>query len=299
MRSILIASVLTCACAVPSWAAHDTSGNGAIDTAEIESLTGAKGKLDDKEHVFKVSAPRTDLHVVAGGVRITPPMGLTSWAAFQRSGEDTIVMGDLVLEEAQVNPVMSAALDNGLDVTALHNHFVATSPNVMFMHVGGHGEEKKLAEAVGKVFAEIKRTSGATAPQRPEIDPAKSTLDPKKLDAILGSEGDFKDGVYKAVFGRHTTMHGRKVGSAMGVNTWAAFAGSDDQAVVDGDFAMLESELQPVLRRLRGAAIDVVAIHQHMSGEQPRILFLHYWGIGKAEDLAKGVRGALDATRRD
>ena len=115
-----------------------------------------------------------------------------------------------------------------------------------------------------------------------------------RLDAVLGTTGEYKDGVYKATFGRVTRMGGMEAGNAMGVNTWAAFAGSPEEAVVDGDFAMLESELQAVLKALRGAGLDVVAIHQHMSGEEPRVLFLHYWGVGRAEDLAKGVRAGLD-----
>jgi hypothetical protein len=158
------------------------------------------------------------------------------------------------------------------------------------------GETEPLAAAVGKVFAKIAETSGGKgeAP-RAEIDPAASTLDPKKIDAILGKPGDFKNGVYKTTFGRETTMHGETMGNAMGVNTWAAFAGSDDKASVDGDFAMLESEVQGVLKALRGAGIDIVAIHQHMAGESPRIVFLHYWGIGSTAKLAQGLRTALDA----
>src|SRR2546430_5216709 len=255
MRSIMTGPVLLGILALPAHAASAASA-GSLDTTEIEKLTGLKGTLDEKEHVFKVSAPRKDLKVTGWGVRLTPPMGLTSWAAFQRSGGETMVMGDMVLEESQVDPVMQVALDSGLDVTALHNHFLGTSPTVMFMHIGGVADEAKLATAVGKVFDKIKETSGKDA-RMPitEIDPAKTTLDPKKLDTALGAKGDFKDGVYKAVFGRVTKMHGHEVGSVMGVNTWAAFAGSDDKAVADGDFAMLESELQPVLKKLRAAGI--------------------------------------------
>jgi hypothetical protein len=225
-------------------------------------------------------------------------MGLTSWAAFQRVGKQTMVMGDMVLDEDQVNPVMSVALDNGLDVTALHNHFLWESPIVMFMHIGGMGDEVEVATAVGKVFAKIKETSGFHDREKaPDLDPEHTTLDPKRLDSLLGAKGDFKDGVYKATFGRTTRMHGHELGNQMGVNTWAAFIGSDDKAFVDGDFAMLEAELQAVLKKLRGADINIVAIHQHMTGEEPRIIFLHYWAIGRAEDLAKGVRGALDVTK--
>ena len=268
------------------------------DGAKIESLTGARGKLDEKEHVFKVVLPRSDLAVVAGGVRMLPSQGLTCWAAFTRAGKHTAVMGDLVLLEDQVNPVMTTALDHGLEVTALHNHFFWDSPKVMFMHIGGIGDEAKLASAVGEVFRRIEETKGGKGRVlQANIDPAKTTLDPAKIDAIIGARGELKDGVYKVTIGRSTKMGGHSMGSAMGVNTWAAFAGADNQAVVDGDFAMLESELQGVLKALRAADIDVVAIHNHMIGEQPRILFLHFWGIGSSEALARGVRSALDRTK--
>ena len=208
-------------------------------------------------------------------------------------------MGDTVVLEDQVNPVMSTALDNGLEVTALHNHFLWDSPKVMFMHIGGMGDAATLAASVGKVFAKIQETSGGKGEvPRAEIDPAKSTLDPKKIDATLGASGELKSGVYKVTIGRETKMHGETMGSTMGVNTWAAFAGSDEKAVVDGDFAMLETELQGVLKALRSADIDIVAIHHHMTGEQPRVLFLHFWGIGRSEDLAKGLRAALDTQHK-
>jgi hypothetical protein len=271
-----------------------------LDTARIEKLTGAKGALDETEGVFKVSVPRTDLAVTAAGVRMTPPLGLTSWAAFKRAGDQAAVMGDLVLLEDQVNPVMSAALDQGLEVTALHNHFFWDTPKVMFMHIGGMGDEASLATAVGRVFARMAETAGGKGESpRADIDPARTSLDPKKIEAILGAKGTIAGGVYKVVIGRTTRMHGHEMASAMGVNTWAAFAGSDEQAVVDGDFAMLESELQGVLKALRRAGLLVVAIHHHMTGEEPRILFLHYWGFGRTEDLAKGLRSALDQTRHE
>jgi hypothetical protein len=192
---------------------------------------------------------------------------------------------------------MSTALDNGLEVTALHNHFLWDSPKVMFMHIGGMGDEAKLATAVGKLFANMKQTAGGKgeAPTA-DIDPTKSTLDTKKVEAILG-KGELTNGVYKVTIGRATKMHGQTAGNAMGVNTWVAFVGSDDKAVVDGDFAMLESELQGVLKALRGSGINIVAIHQHMSGEVPRILFLHFWGVGPAESLAKGLKSALDTQK--
>jgi hypothetical protein len=265
------------------------------DIARIEQLTGVKGKLDEKSGVFKVSAPRSDLHVIAAGVKLNPSMGLTSWAAFQRAGDHTMVMGDLVLLEDQVNPVMSTALQNGLEVTALHNHFFWDTPKVMFMHIGGSGDTDALAGAVGKVFAKIQETSaGKGETPHAEIDPAATSLDPKAIEDVLGVKGELANGVYKLSIGRTTQMQGHDVGGTMGVNTWAAFAGSDGKAVVDGDFVMLESELQSVLKALRGAGISVVAIHNHMTMESPRVMFLHYWGVGPITTLARGLKTALD-----
>jgi hypothetical protein len=293
MKLTPIATIVVALAAAPAQAAE-------LDTVSIETLTGATGALDAKEGVFKVSLPRKDMAATAAGVRMTPALGLTAWAAFTKAGKHTMVMGDIVLLEDQVNPVMSAALDAGLEVTALHNHFFWETPRIMFMHVGGMGDEKALATAVGKVFAKLRETSGGKGEVlRAEIDPAKTTLAPDKIEAVLGYKGDLKDGVYKVVIGRTTKMGGHDVGKAMGVNTWAAFAGSDDKAVVDGDFAMLESELQPVLKALRGGGVDVVAIHNHMTNETPRVVFLHYWGVGRPAELAKTLKAALDKTKHE
>ena len=266
-----------------------------LDTALIERLTGARGTMNEKEGVFKVGVPRGDLAVSVAGVRMTPPLGLTSWAAFQRAGDRVMVMGDLVLLEDQVSPVMSAALDSGLEVTALHNHFLWDAPKVMFMHVAGLGDEAVVAAAVGKVFARVRETSdGRGETPRADIDPARTTLDATRIEPVLGAKGELAGGVYKVVIGRTVRMHGHEAAGTMGVNTWAAFAGADERAVVDGDFAVLESELQAVLKALRGAGIHVVAIHNHMTGEEPRMLFLHYWGVGPALELARAVGTALD-----
>ena len=261
--------------------------------------------------------PRSDLAITVAGVKMTPPLGLTSWAAFQQAGNQVMVMGDMVLLENQVNPVMSAALENGLEVTALHNHFLWDTPRVMFMHIGGMGGEATLAGAVGKVFATIQHTSRRTSevprverspaetfldphtselPQV-ELSPAQTSLNPKVIEDLLGVKGQLASGVYKITLGRATTMHGHEVGNAMGVNTWAAFAGSDTEAIVDGDFVMLEPELQPVLKALRGAGINIVAIHHHMIEESPRTVFLHYWGIGPTRALATGLKAALETQR--
>ncbi len=271
-----------------------------LDTAKIEQLTGVKGELSEKEGVYTVRAPRTDLQVTTAGVKMNPAMGLTSYAAFMKAaGAQTMMMGDTTMLEDQVNPVMSVALDNGLEVTALHNHFFWDTPKVMFMHIGGMGDEEKLASAVGKVFAKIKETSGGKGEiPKADLDPAKTSLDPKNIEGIMGMKGQMGSGVYKITIGRTTKMGGHEVGNAMGINTWAAFVGSDQQAVVDGDFVMLEKELQSVLKTLRSAGINVVAIHNHIETESPRIVFLHYWGVGSTTDLAKGLKAALDTQKK-
>ncbi len=293
--SMLCVSAILVASGVVSVKAAEPMGM-ALDTAKIEQLTGLKGTMNAKEGVFKVSYPRSDLHVVADGVKITPPMGLTCWVAFTSMGDHVSCMGDTVLTEDQVNPVMSAALENGLEVTALHNHFFWDNPKVYFMHIGGMGDQEKLAAAVGKVYATLKETAGQKVEHATEavIDPANSTLDPKKIDAILNAKGDFAKGVYKVTFGKTTKMDGHEMGNAMGVNTWAAFVGSDEKAAVMGDYAMYETEVQTVLKTLRANHINVVAIHNHMMGDSPRVVFLHYWAIGSTETLAKGLKAALD-----
>ncbi len=300
MRVVL--ELLACASVVAFVTASGVAqgpGQGAFDTARIERLTGVKGQFNEKEGVFKVSVPRTNLKVTVAGVKMTPPMGLTSWAAFTKAGDQTMVMGDMTLLEDQVNPVMDAALSNGLDITALHNHFFWDSPKVMFMHIGGMGPEEKLAAAVGKVFARIKETSGGKGHvPRADLDPSRTSLDSRRIEDALGVKGEMANGVYKVTIGRATKLAGHEVGNTMGVNTWAAFVGSDQKAAVDGDFVMLEDELQTVLKALRGAGINIVAIHNHMESESPRVVFLHYWGVGPTNDLAKGLKAALNTQRQ-
>jgi hypothetical protein len=275
--------------------AHEQNEHtAALDTVKIEQLTGAKGKLDTVENVFKVSVPRGDLSVTVAGVKMTPATGFTSWAAFTPADDKTMVMGDMVLQEDQINPVMSTALENGIDVTALHNHFLWDTPKVMFMHIGGSGDAESLATGIGKVFAKIKETSGGKAKKLTTFDVRKTSLDSKPIESIIVASVEKTGEVYTVTVGRTTQMDGHQVGKAMGVNTWAVFAGSNDKAIVEGDFAVLESELQGVLKALRGSGIAITAIHNHMIGESPRIVFLHYWGAGSVNDLAKGIKAALD-----
>src|SRR5215470_1079655 len=268
------------------------------DAAAIARITGLQPEV--KNGVAKVSVPRTDLTITVDGVRMSPFQGFTSWAAFTGAGGGAVVMGDLTLAEDEVSPVMDAALAGGLEVTALHNHFSFDRPRVLFMHIAGTGGTEQLASAVRKALDAIKQTRGSAPPAEafggPAI-PVENRIDPKPLEAILGATGQAKNGIVKFVFAQKTKAHGIDLGPEMGVNTWAAFAGAPEAAVVDGDFAMVEGELQPVLRALRVAKINIVAIHTHMIHEQPRIMFLHFWGKGAAEDLARGLHAARAAQR--
>ena len=273
--------------------------HAALDTSKIDRITGLKGVWNEAEKVHKVSQPRTDLPVSVDGWTMPPFMGVTSWAAFAAGGkEEAIVAGDLVLFEDEVNPVMSAALDAGLSVTALHNHFFFDQPRVYFMHIGGEGALDQLAQGVKAAFAKQKEIRAAQAQPAKMFgagfNPGESSITGKTIDDALGTKGQANHGMYKVVIGRTTKMAcGCDMTKEMGVNTWAAFAGSDDKAVVDGDFAVLEDELQGVLKTLRGGGINIVAIHSHMTHENPRILFLHYWGKGATTELAQTLKTAL------
>lgn len=276
-----------------------TAAEFKLDTVRIEELTGLKGKLNAEEGVFKVTSPRTDVKVSVDNWQMPPFMGLTSWAAFKPGmKEQAMVMGDLVLFQDEVNAVMSAALDSGLAVTALHNHFFFDDPKVYFMHIGGEGSVDQLASGVKAALDRVKQIRSNT-PQPGKAFagpvPAQSSITPEALQKILNSKGESKDGMFKAVIGRTAKMScGCEVGKEMGVNTWAAFAGTDETAVVDGDFAVMEDELQSVLKSLRKGGINIVAIHHHMTHESPRYIFLHYWGKGRAADLAHVLAGTLE-----
>jgi hypothetical protein len=271
-----------------------------LDIAKIESITGLKGVLNEKENTFKVSKPRNDVAISVEQVRLAPFMGFTSWAAFTPGMKDSVmVMGDMVLFEDEVNPVMSVALDSGLEVTALHNHFFFDEPKVYFMHIGGEGAVGKLAEDVRAIFDKVKEIRTANPQPAKSFGlgqlPEKNSIEGEAISQVFAEKGDAKDGMYKVTIGRETKMAGGcAVGNTMGINTWAAFAGTSDDALVVGDFVMLENELQTVLKTLRGNGINIVAIHQHMIGENPRMIFLHYYGRGKALALAQAVKSAIN-----
>ncbi len=274
-----------------------------LDTNALAGFLGVE-KLELADGTAKASWPRTDVDVLVDGAKLPPFAGLTSWVALApgRSGvAEAMIMGDLVLFEDEVNPAMTKLLDGGVQVTALHNHFFFAQPGVFFLHVGGEGKAEALARAVRSALDEVaairKRTPKPAATSGAPKLPEKSALEAAKLDATLGAKGATKDGMYKAVWGRDVTAScGCPAGKALGVTSWSAFVGTEDDAMVDGDFALAESELQAVLKALRAGGIDVVAIHHHMSGETPRLLFVHYWGRGKASALAATVRRALDLT---
>jgi len=269
----------------------------ALDTAKIDELTGLQGKLNQKEGVYKVTFPRGDVKVTIGGWAMPPFMGLGTWAAFMETKSGAMVMGDTVLFEDEVNPAMSAALENGLSVTALHNHFLFDHPKVYFIHIEGQGTTEQLATAVRKLYDKIKEVRAANPEPKDASGgtalPEKNSISAEPLNKIFGMSGEATSGMVKFTIGHPTTMHGAKIGNAMGVNTWMAFAGSDDNAMVDGDFAVSEDELQPALKAMRIDKINIVAIHSHMTHEQPRILFFHYWGRGPAKELAEAIKGAL------
>ncbi len=273
------------------------SGAAALDTVKIDSLTGLKGKLNEKEQVYKVTFPRSDVKVVIDGWTVPPFMGLGTWAAFTGENDKAMVMGDTVLFEDEVNSAISTAIDNGLSVTALHNHFFFDHPKVYFMHIEGEGTAERLATAVRKVYDKIKETRAASPQPKESFGskslPEKNSISPGPLNEIFGMSGDASNGMVKFTIGRPAKMHGVEVRKEMGVNTWIAFGGSDDNAIVDGDFAVSEDELQSCLKALRVAGVNIVAIHSHMTHEQPRILFFHYWGRGPAKGLAQAIKGAL------
>jgi hypothetical protein len=285
----------------------DARGPG-LDTASIESITDLKGTLakdNSGADVFKLTQGRTDVPITVEGRKMEPFMGFTSWAAFQAgTSKPAMMAGDLVVFQDEVNPVMDAFFANGCTVTALHNHFFFEEPKTYFMHFGGEGTAVDLAKGFKAALDAVKAVRSKNALPASRFDnvqvPTTNSITASKLDAIFFADGKGKgaaqNGMYKATVGRTVEMAcGCPIGSAMGVNTWAGFCGSDDSAAVAGDFITFTGELQPVLRALRKARINLVTIHNHMEGETPPSIFLHYWGKGPSEELARGVKSALDA----
>ncbi len=289
MRSLLLMAVLGCGMNAATLSAQDMPP----DYAQVLSALGRKG--DFKANVLKVNVPRNDLSVTVAGVKTPTPFGFGGWVALTKGANaEDVMMGDLVLTQDEVNPVMSALLDHGFDVTALHNHFFWDEPRMFFMHVHGHGTAADLAARLKPALDLI----GKGAPAAPPATaPATTTLDTAKISQIVGRPGEQTGSVYKITVGRDDLSikeMGATINARMGLNTWAAFVGTSEQAAVAGDVAMLASEVTPVLKSLRQNGISVVAIHHHMTGTDPAIYFLHYWGTGPAEKLAAAFKAALD-----
>jgi hypothetical protein len=274
------------------------AGGGAhLDAGAIGQAAGTKATIT-KDGVVRLAWARTDVMVTVDGMAFPPGAGLGTWAAFTPAKHGAMVMGDTVVFQDEVTPAMDAAFAHGLEVTALHNHFFFDEPKVYFMHIGGMGEPDKLAMGVKAVWDAVKNVRAdhpQPASQFAGKVPSGGTITADAIDRIIGHKSETQKGVVKVTIGREGAMHGVKVGGSMGLTTWAAFTGADALAAVDGDFIMTAGEIQPVLKALRKANIHIVALHNHMAGEQPAFFFTHFWGKGPAAELAQGVRSALDA----
>jgi hypothetical protein len=292
-NSIRVAAILGILSALCVGTAPARAQDVPTEYQDVLKFLGRSG--DFKANVFKVNIPRSDLKITIQGVPTPTPFGFGGWVAFTKgTAGSEVMMGDLVLLQEEVNPVMSALLDNGIEVTALHNHFFWDDPHVFYMHVHGLGKAMDLAHRVKPALDLIGQVTS------PPVTPMPTTgtpLDGDKLAKIVGHAGEQSGAVYKITVGRDDltmTDHGAAINARMGLNTWAAFFGTQEDAVVAGDVAMLESEVTPVLKSLRKNGISVVAIHHHMTENPPVIIFLHYWGRGPAEKLAGAFKATLD-----
>ena len=269
--------------------------------ADYAAVLKTLGKAGDfKDNALKVNLPRNDLRVTINGQPVAVAFGFGGWLAFTKgdAGHD-VMMGDLVLTEDEVNPVLSAVLANGLEATALHNHFFWENPRIFYMHVHGHGAAADLANRVKPAVDAIGSTpqvpANSSLPSPAPFFSSAPDLDP--LATIIGHAGEKAGTAIKFTIGRPDIQMremGALINARMGLNTWAAFVGTNADAMVAGDVAMLEGEVTRVLKALRAHNLSVVAMHHHMIGARPVVIFLHYWGRGRARDLATGVRAALD-----
>ena len=292
-KALLIPMLMICIAALTQISiAQEVSS----DYQQVMKIVGKQG--DYKQNVLKVNIPRNDLHVKIAGYAVPTPFGFGGWFAMSKAdGGEDVVMGDLVLTQDEVNPVMSALLDHGLEVTALHNHFFWDEPRVFFLHIHGHGKAVDLANDLKPAIDLIGKSTPASGGQSATATPKQSTLDTEKIAKIVGHAGEQNGPVYKITLGRDdldVKEMGAKINARMGLNTWAAYVGTNEDAAVAGDIAMLESEVEPTLKALRAQGLDVVAIHHHMINSQPIIIFLHYWGRGPAEKLATAFKAAVD-----
>ena len=265
--------------------------HAATDWAAVGRALGKAGALQPGG-VYRVGMPRSDLKVTLDGVSIKPALALGSWLAFRDMGDQAEVMGDLVLLQGEVNPVISALEAGGVQVTALHNHLLRSSPATMYMHVDGRGDAVRLAATLHAALARTRTPLGAGPPAKPE----PIGLDTASLDRVIGAAGKPAGGVWQYSIARAEPVRAAgmtvpgAMGSAIGINFQSLGGG---KAAATGDFVLTADEVNPVIRALRANKIEVTAIHNHMLDEEPRLFFLHFWGKGDAEALAQGLKAAL------
>lgn len=260
----------------------------------VDQALGRPGTTQP-DGVRRYGFPRSDLHVELDGVAIKPALALGGWLAFEPMGSNAMVMGDLVLTQDEVNPVMSELLKGGLHVTAVHNHLLRSSPMTIYMHVEGRGDPARLAATIRAALA-FSHTPPATAPGATS---AALDLDTAAIDRIMGRQGKANGGVYQFTFPRAEKIvdDGMPVGSSMGTSTGINFQPlGGERAATTGDFVLLGREVDPVMQALISSGIEVTALHSHMIGEEPTIYFMHFWGVGPSAQLATGLRAAVDRT---
>ena len=267
-----------------------------INWQQVDDALGRKPAVSGD--VRRYGFPRSDLSVTLDGVTIKPGLALGGWVAFKPMHGEAMVMGDLVLLESEINPVMLKMIEGGLDITAVHNHLLRASPATFYIHVGGHGDPVKMAAVIHDALAVSKTPLSLPAPAAP---PPAVDLDTAQLDQIMGAKGQANGGVYQFNVPRRdaVTMDGMAItppaplGAAIGINFQPT---GDGKAAITGDFVLTNDEVNPVIRALRANGIDVTAVHSHMLEEQPRLFFLHFWAVDDAMKLARGLRAALDKT---
>jgi hypothetical protein len=274
-----------------AWAQQQDSG----EWKSVESAMGRAGQPQPGD-VYKFSMPRSDLKVTVGGVSVKPGLALGSWVAFKKMGDQAMAMGDLVLAESEVEPVMKKLVEGGVQITALHNHLLGESPRVMYMHIAAHGDAVKIAEAVHSALA-LTKTPAPSA--KPATSGENLSIDTAAVEQALGRKGKVNGGLLQFSIPRaeKTTDQGMEVPSSMGTATAINFQPTTaGKAVTTGDFVLIASEVNPVLAALRNGGIDVEAVHSHMLTEEPRLFFMHFWGNADAVKLAAALRQALDKT---
>ena len=273
------------------------SSGQAADFRDLESILGRTAETYEDIWVFRF--PRSDIQVTIDGESMPTALGFAGWTAWKEMGEQAMVMGDLVLLEKEINPVISALAEVDIQVSALHNHFVGERPRLMYLHIYGMGEAAAMARGLRSALDQ----TATPKPQSPSAAPVpqpKLNLDTKRIERIIGHPGAAGGGVFKITVGRPgVTMDGVKLTASMGLNSWAAFVGTNERAHVAGDIAMTGPEVNRVIRALRKGSIDIVAVHNHMLNEEPRIFFLHYWGTGKVEELATTVDQAFEEVKEE